>query len=61
MLTAAVCGDVFASPSVDAVFAAIMAVTGKGGCLVIFKNATGERLNFGLANAPARSASRSRS
>jgi dihydroxyacetone kinase len=29
MLTAAVCGDVFASPSVDAVFAAIMAVTGK--------------------------------
>ena len=54
MLTAAVCGDVFASPSIDAVFAAIMAVTGKGGCLVIFKNYTGDRLNFGLAVERAR-------
>ena len=52
LLTAAVCGEVFASPSVDAVFAAIMAVTGKGGCLVIFKNYTGDRLNFGLAVNP---------
>jgi ATP-dependent dihydroxyacetone kinase len=54
MLTAAVCGEVFASPSVDAVFAAIMAVTGPGGCLVIFKNYTGDRLNFGLAVEKAR-------
>ena len=54
MLTAAVCGEVFASPSVDAVFAAIMAVTGKAGCLVIFKNYTGDRLNFGLAAERAR-------
>ncbi len=54
MLTAAVCGDVFASPAIDAVFAAIMAVTGKGGCLVIFKNYTGDRLNFGLAVERAR-------
>lgn len=54
LLTAAVCGDVFASPSIDAVFAAIMAVTGKGGCLVIFKNYTGDRLNFGLAVERAR-------
>ena len=54
MLTAAVCGEVFASPSIDAVFAAIMAVTGKGGCLVIFKNYTGDRLNFGLAVERAR-------
>ena len=37
MLTAAVCGDVFASPSVDAVLAAILAVTGQAGCLVIVK------------------------
>jgi ATP-dependent dihydroxyacetone kinase len=58
MLTAAVCGDVFASPSVDAVFAAIMAVTGKAGCLVIFKNYTGDRLNFGLAVEKARSLGR---
>ncbi len=54
LLTAAVCGEVFASPSVDAVFAAIMAVTGKAGCLVIFKNYTGDRLNFGLAIEKAR-------
>jgi ATP-dependent dihydroxyacetone kinase len=54
MLTAAVCGEVFASPSVDAVFAAIMAVTGSAGCLVIFKNYTGDRLNFGLAVEKAR-------
>jgi dihydroxyacetone kinase len=49
MLAAAVCGEVFASPSVDAVFAAIMAVTGDAGCLLIVKNYTGDRLNFGLA------------
>ena len=54
MLTAAVCGEVFASPTIDAVFAAIMAVTGQGGCLVIFKNYTGDRLNFGLAVERAR-------
>ncbi len=54
MLTAAVCGEVFASPSVDAVLAAILAVTGKAGCLLIVKNYTGDRLNFGLAAARAR-------
>ena len=54
LLTAAICGEVFSSPSVDAVFAAIMAVTGKAGCLVIFKNYTGDRLNFGLAAEKAR-------
>lgn len=37
MLTAAVCGDVFASPSVDAVLNAIVAVTGEQGCLLIVK------------------------
>jgi dihydroxyacetone kinase len=54
MLTAAVCGDVFASPSVDAVLAGILAVTGKSGCLLIVKNYTGDRLNFGLAAERAR-------
>lgn len=49
MLTAAICGDVFASPSVDAVLAGILAVTGPAGCLLIVKNYTGDRLNFGLA------------
>ncbi|MCP1200623.1 dihydroxyacetone kinase subunit DhaK [Notoacmeibacter sp. MSK16QG-6] len=54
MLTAAVCGDVFASPSVDAVLAAILTVTGPGGCLLVVKNYTGDRLNFGLAAERAR-------
>ncbi|MGD9914987.1 MAG: dihydroxyacetone kinase subunit DhaK [Rhizobiaceae bacterium] len=54
MLTAAVCGDVFASPSVDAVLAAILTVTGKAGCLLVVKNYTGDRLNFGLAAERAR-------
>lgn len=54
MLTAAVCGEVFASPSVDAVLAGILAVTGAAGCLLIVKNYTGDRLNFGLAAERAR-------
>lgn len=55
MLTAAVCGDIFASPSVDAVLSAIVNVTGDAGCLLIVKNYTGDRLNFGLAAEKARS------
>ncbi len=54
MLAAAVCGDVFASPSVDAVLAGILAVTGPAGCLLVVKNYTGDRLNFGLAAERAR-------
>lgn len=54
MLTAAVCGDIFASPTVDAVLAGILAVTGSSGCLLIVKNYTGDRLNFGLATERAR-------
>lgn len=54
MLTAAVCGDVFASPSVDAVLAGILSVTGEPGCLLIVTNYTGDRLNFGLAAERAR-------
>jgi triose/dihydroxyacetone kinase / FAD-AMP lyase (cyclizing) len=54
MLAAAVCGDVFASPSADAVLAGILAVTGSAGCLLIVKNYTGDRLNFGLAAERAR-------
>jgi triose/dihydroxyacetone kinase / FAD-AMP lyase (cyclizing) len=49
MLSAAVCGDVFASPSTEAVLAALRAVTGSAGCLLIVKNYTGDRLNFGMA------------
>lgn len=54
MLTAAVSGEIFASPSVDAVLTAIRAVTGPKGCLLIVKNYTGDRLNFGLAAEKAR-------
>jgi dihydroxyacetone kinase len=49
MLTAAVTGEVFTSPSVDAVLAAIRATAGPAGALLIVKNYTGDRLNFGLA------------
>lgn len=54
MLTAAVCGDIFASPGVDAVLSAIINVTGDKGCLLIVKNYTGDRLNFGLAAEKAK-------
>lgn len=55
MLTAAICGDVFASPTVDAILAGIRAVTGPKGCLLIVTNYTGDRLNFGLAAEQAKS------
>jgi dihydroxyacetone kinase len=54
MLSAAVAGEVFTSPSSDAVFAAIQAVAGKPGALLVVKNYTGDRLNFGLAAEMAR-------
>jgi dihydroxyacetone kinase len=54
MLHAAVAGDVFTSPSVDAVLAAIRAAAGPRGALLIVKNYTGDRLNFGLAAELAR-------
>jgi dihydroxyacetone kinase len=54
MLSAAVAGEVFTSPSSDTVFAAIKAVTGKPGALLVVKNYTGDRLNFGLAAEMAR-------
>ncbi|UXN57806.1 dihydroxyacetone kinase family protein [Phyllobacterium zundukense] len=49
MLTAAVAGDVFTSPSTDAILSAIRTVSGPAGALLIVKNYTGDRLNFGLA------------
>ncbi|KAF8008486.1 hypothetical protein BT93_K2227 [Corymbia citriodora subsp. variegata] len=54
MLTAAICGDVFASPPVDSILAGIRAVTGPMGCLLIVTNYTGDRLNFGLAAEQAK-------
>ncbi|MFF5970022.1 dihydroxyacetone kinase family protein [Streptomyces sp. NPDC012769] len=54
MLTAAVCGDTFTSPSVDAVLDALRATRTEAGTLLIVKNYTGDRLNFGLAAELAR-------
>eukprot|EP00929_Paragymnodinium_shiwhaense_P085958 TRINITY_DN4641_c1_g1_i1.p1 TRINITY_DN4641_c1_g1~~TRINITY_DN4641_c1_g1_i1.p1 ORF type:complete len:634 (-),score=224.89 TRINITY_DN4641_c1_g1_i1:94-1995(-) len=55
MLTAAVSGETFASPTIDAVLSAIVQVTGAAGCLLVIKNYTGDRLNFTLAAQRARS------
>lgn len=49
MLTGVICGGVFASPSTKQVLAAIRLAAGPQGCLVIVKNYTGDRINFGLA------------
>jgi triose/dihydroxyacetone kinase / FAD-AMP lyase (cyclizing) len=54
MLSGAILGGIFASPSVSSILAAIRASTlpsseGGKGCLLIVKNYTGDRLNFGIA------------
>ncbi|SHG24335.1 homodimeric dihydroxyacetone kinase [Kaistia soli DSM 19436] len=54
MLAAAVCGEVFTSPSTEAVLAAIRAAASPAGVLLIVKNYTGDRLNFRLAAELAR-------
>ena len=54
MLSAAVAGEIFTSPSSDSIFAAIKAVSGKPGALLVVKNYTGDRLNFGVAAEMAR-------
>ena len=54
MLTAAVAGGVFASPSVESIIQAIRAATGPAGCLLVILNYTGDRLNFGLAAEQAK-------
>lgn len=46
MLSAAVCGDVFASPSQIQVYNAIKSVGGDAGTLLIIKNYSGDVMNF---------------
>jgi dihydroxyacetone kinase len=46
MLDAAVCGDVFASPSQVQVYQAIKATASKKGTLLIIKNYSGDMMNF---------------
>lgn len=54
MLTGVISGNLFASPSVEPILAAIREVCGDVGCLLVVKNYTGDRLNFGLAAERAR-------
>jgi dihydroxyacetone kinase-like protein len=49
MLDAAVCGEVFTSPTPDQVLAAIKAVDGGAGVLLVIKNYTGDVMNFEMA------------
>lgn len=46
MLDAAVCGDIFASPSQIQVYQAIKATAGEKGTLMIIKNYSGDMMNF---------------
>lgn len=54
MLSAAVLGNVFASPSVASIVAAVRVVAGPKGVLLVVKNYTGDRLNFGMASEIAK-------
>jgi dihydroxyacetone kinase len=49
MLDAAVCGAIFASPNVIQIESGLRAIQSPMGSLVIVKNYTGDKLNFGLA------------
>jgi dihydroxyacetone kinase len=55
-LAGAVCGEVFASPSTDAVLTGLRALAAPDGpgALLVVMNYTGDRLNFGLAAQLAR-------
>lgn len=54
MLDAAVCGDVFASPSQIQVYQGIKEASGQKGALLIIKNYSGDVMNFSNAAAMAR-------
>ncbi len=49
MLDAAVCGDIFVSPSTMQVYNAILQTKSKSGALLIIKNYTGDCMNFDAA------------
>ncbi|KAI0020719.1 Dak1 domain-containing protein [Xylariomycetidae sp. FL0641] len=49
MLTAAACGDIFASPSTKQILAAIKATPSNEGHILMITNYTGDKLHFGLA------------
>lgn len=49
MLSAAVAGSVFTSPPPGDILSALRCICGPAGSLMIVKNYTGDRLNFGIA------------
>ncbi|KAG9237917.1 Dak1 domain-containing protein [Amylocarpus encephaloides] len=49
LLSAVACGDIFASPSMKQVLAAIAAVPSNKGTILLITNYTGDKLHFGLA------------
>jgi triose/dihydroxyacetone kinase / FAD-AMP lyase (cyclizing) len=49
MLTAAVAGTIFASPSTKQILAGLHSISSPAGTLIIVKNYTGDVLHFGLA------------
>ncbi|XP_067939748.1 triokinase/FMN cyclase-like isoform X2 [Watersipora subatra] len=53
-LTAAVCGDIFASPPSSLILEAVIKCSSSAGILMIVTNYTGDRVNFGLALERAR-------
>lgn len=53
MLAAAVCGEVFTSPTPDQVFEAIKTVDGGAGVFLIIKNYNGDVMNFEMAKEMA--------
>ena len=53
MLDGAIAGDVFTSPTPDAVFEAVKAVDGGKGVLLVIKNYTGDVMNFEMAEEMA--------
>lgn len=54
LLSAAACGDIFASPSASQVLAAMEAAPSEQGTILLITNYTGDRLHFGLAAEKAR-------
>ena len=54
MLSAAIAGSVFTSPPPGDILAAVRCISGSAGTLMIVKNYTGDRLNFGLAAEQAK-------
>ncbi|EPE26915.1 DAK1/DegV-like protein [Glarea lozoyensis ATCC 20868] len=49
LLSAVACGDIFASPSMKQVLAAIASVPSEKGTILLITNYTGDKLHFGLA------------